>query len=57
MPHKGGVRFDVDSPEYRVSPSGSPPARRPPQADDPRLERLEILPGATRAASRARRSS
>ncbi len=47
VPHKGGMRFTVDSPEYRVIAewiAGGAPA---PQDADPRLERLEILPAAS----------
>ncbi len=45
IPHKGGVRFDVDSLEYRVLSDWIAAGALPPAADDPRLVRLEILPG------------
>ena len=44
VPHKGGLRFDVDSKEYRVLSQWIATGQTPPQADDPQLERLEILP-------------
>jgi hypothetical protein len=44
VPHKGGKRFEVDSPEYRLLAewiaSGSPG----PKKDDPKIQRIEILP-------------
>ena len=39
-------------PSTASSPSGSPPARRAPADDDPRLDRLEILPGGVGAQDR-----
>lgn len=44
VPHKGGKRFEVDSPEYRVLARWIANAAPGPQESDPRLERLEILP-------------
>lgn len=44
IPHKGGVRFDVDSLEYQVLSQWIANAAPAPQADDPRLDRLEVLP-------------
>ena len=44
VPHKGGLRFDVDSKEYRVLSQWIATGQTPPQTDDPKLERLEILP-------------
>ena len=44
LPHKGGVRFEVDSPEYRVLAEWIAAGAPAPRADDPRIERLEILP-------------
>ncbi len=44
LPHKGGVRFDVDSLEYRVIAEWIAAGQTPPSTDDPRLERLELLP-------------
>lgn len=47
MPHGGGLRFDTDSLEYRVLAEWIAAGTRAPAADDPRLERLEILPANT----------
>jgi len=47
VPHKGGVRFAVDSPEYRVLADWIAAGAPGPQDNDPRLERLEILPKAS----------
>ena len=47
MPHKGGVRFAVDSPEYRVLAEWIAAGAPAPRDDDPRLTRLEILPAAS----------
>ena len=44
VPHKGGKRFEVDSPEYRVLGRWIANGAPGPQESDPRLERLEILP-------------
>lgn len=44
IPHKGGVRFGVESPEYRVLAEWIAAGMPAPQAADARLERLEILP-------------
>ena len=44
VPHKGGVRFRVDSDDYRVVSEWIASGHPGPQADDPRLKRLEILP-------------
>lgn len=51
--HKGGVRFDVDSPEYRVIADWIATGAKPPTASDPKLERLEILPKSARLAPAA----
>ena len=48
IPHKGGVRLDVDSLEYRVLSQWIAGGTPPPAGDDPRLDRLEILPKASR---------
>jgi hypothetical protein len=45
IPHKGGVRFDVGSPEYNTLVRWIAEGAQAPEADDPRLERLEMLPG------------
>jgi len=44
LPHKGGVRFEVNSREYRVIAEWIASGQPAPAADDPRLERLELLP-------------
>lgn len=44
IPHKGGLRFEVGSLEYRVLAEWIATGQEAPSADDPRLERLEILP-------------
>ncbi len=47
VPHKGGLRFRTDSYEYRVLSEWIADGANGPRDDDPRLERLEILPGAS----------
>jgi hypothetical protein len=47
VPHKGGLRFRVNSLEYRVLAEWIAAGTPPPKSDDPRLERLEILPAAS----------
>jgi len=44
LPHKGGLRFDVDSLEYRVLAEWISAGAPPPSDDDPRLQRIEVLP-------------
>ena len=44
VPHKGGVRFEEGSPEYRVLAEWIAAGQPAPTEDDPRIERLEILP-------------
>jgi hypothetical protein len=44
VPHKGGLRFAVDSREYRVLAEWIAAGQPAPSPDDPRIERLEILP-------------
>jgi hypothetical protein len=46
VPHKGGVRFEVDSPEYTTIAQWLAAGAPPPQAADPALGKLEILPSA-----------
>jgi Protein of unknown function (DUF1553)/Protein of unknown function (DUF1549) len=46
VPHKGGLRFVVDSREYRVLAEWIAAGQPAPSADDPRITRLEILPEA-----------
>ena len=50
IPHKGGLRFQPDSREYRVLAEWIAAGHPGPAPEDPRLERLEILP--TQAALR-----
>jgi len=38
MPHKGGLRFDVDSPSYEIITDWIADGARPPTAEDPTLE-------------------
>ncbi len=45
VPHKGGVRFSVDSLEYRVIADWIAAGAPGPTVDDARVTRLEILPG------------
>jgi len=45
IPHKGGIRFYDDSLEYRVIAEWIADGQTPPKENDPRLERLEVLPG------------
>ncbi|HEX7448109.1 MAG TPA: DUF1549 and DUF1553 domain-containing protein [Pirellulales bacterium] len=47
VPHKGGLRFRVGSLEYRVLAEWIAAGTPPPTAEDPRIERLEILPDAS----------
>src|ERR1700722_14964303 len=44
VPHKGVVRFAVDSREYRVLAEWIAAGQPAPTADDPRIERLQVLP-------------
>src|SRR5207247_10088720 len=44
LPHKGGKRFDVGSLEYRVLAEWIAAGAPGPNSDDPRIERIEILP-------------
>ncbi len=44
VPHKGGLRFAVDSREYRVLAEWIAAGQPAPTPSDPRIERLEILP-------------
>lgn len=47
VPHKGGVRFAVDSPEYNVVAQWIAAGAPAPAETDPRLTRLEVLPPAS----------
>jgi len=44
LPHGGGLRFDPGSLDYRVIAEWIADGAPPPKAEDPRLERLEIVP-------------
>ena len=44
VPHKGGVRFEEGSPEYRVVSEWIAAGHPAPKDDGPRINRLEILP-------------
>jgi hypothetical protein len=44
LPHKGGVRFEVDSPDYNIIAAWIAAGAPAPQDDDPRLDHLEVLP-------------
>ena len=44
LPHKGGLRFEVDSPDYRVLAEWIAAGAAGPTDEDPRLERLEVFP-------------
>ena len=46
IPHRGGLRFTVDSLEYRVLADWIAAGAPAPQDDDPRMVRLEIFPRA-----------
>jgi hypothetical protein len=50
LPHKGGVRFEVDSPEYRILSQWIADGAPGPSDKDPHIERLEILPSLSRHA-------
>jgi hypothetical protein len=44
VPHKGGKRFDVDSPDYRILSEWIAAGAPGPKPDDARIVRIEILP-------------
>jgi hypothetical protein len=44
VPHKGGLRFDVDSPSYEILSQWIAAGAAPPRDDDPRLEGLGVFP-------------
>lgn len=44
VPHKGGERVAVDSPEYRVLVEWIANGAKPPKSEDARVERIEVLP-------------
>jgi len=45
LPHGGGMRFDVGSREFQALSQWIAAGAPPPAESDPRIERLEILPG------------
>jgi Protein of unknown function (DUF1553)/Protein of unknown function (DUF1549)/Bacterial Ig-like domain (group 2) len=44
VPHKGGKKFDVDSVEYRILSEWIAAGSPGPKTEDPRIERIEVLP-------------
>lgn len=50
LPHKGGVRLEAGSLEYRVLAEWIASGVPGPKADDPQIERLEVLPQYSRQA-------
>jgi hypothetical protein len=44
VPHKGGLRFETDSLEYRILSEWVAAGAPAPAEDDPRVERIEVLP-------------
>jgi hypothetical protein len=44
IPHKGGLCFEVDSLEYRIIAEWIAQGALPPAEDDPRIDRIEVLP-------------
>jgi hypothetical protein len=44
VPHKGGLRLDASSPEYQVIASWITQGIAGPSSQDPKLERIEVLP-------------
>jgi len=48
--HKGGLRFETDSSEYRILSEWIAQGANPPQETDARVDRLEILPERSRLA-------
>ena len=57
VPHKGGVRFAVDSPEYRVVSQWIAAGAPAPQDDDPRLDAARDPAAGLGAQDRAPSSS
>ena len=45
IPHKGGLRFDESSAEYRILAGWLVDGAPPPRGDDPTIERIDIAPG------------
>lgn len=50
LPHKGGLRLDSDSRDYRILSSWIADGASPPRDDDPLLERISLLPSETMLA-------
>ena len=50
IPHKGGVRFEPDSLEYRVLAEWIAQGTPPPKSDDPRIVRVTVYPPHSRQA-------
>src|SRR5689334_2879518 len=46
VPHKGGKRFEVDSVDYRVIADWIASGTPGPKEEDPRIEKIEIVPDA-----------
>ena len=44
VPHKGGLRFDVDSPSYEILSQWIADGSPPPRDDDPIIQDLEVFP-------------
>ncbi|HEY1173735.1 MAG TPA: DUF1549 domain-containing protein [Verrucomicrobiae bacterium] len=44
VPHKGGIKFDTDSLEYRVLAEWIANGTPGPKQEDPRIERIEMVP-------------
>jgi Protein of unknown function (DUF1553)/Protein of unknown function (DUF1549)/Bacterial Ig-like domain (group 2) len=44
VPHKGGLRFDVDSPAYEVLSQWIAEGAAPPRDDDPLIDDIEVFP-------------
>ncbi|WP_182869460.1 DUF1549 and DUF1553 domain-containing protein [Stieleria mannarensis] len=44
LPHKGGLRLDVDSRDYRVISEWIADGAAPPAADDPSLQKITVVP-------------
>ena len=53
LPHKGGVRLEPGSLEYRVLAEWIASGVPGPKADDPQIERLEVLPKYSRQSLKA----
>lgn len=51
LPHKGGLRFETDSREYKVIADWIGGGAQSPSDDDPTVERVEILPEAVQLSA------